>query len=312
MKKIVFELILCVMVLTFAACASREKGDEAAQLEAPEETQQAIGMANPWVNSDRDGVRDATGLDLAAPDKALNVAYSYMPSTGMAQMSFTLGDARWVYRMEPTNALADISGIYCEWNSVEETKIAGMDAIEYRYASVQEGDSLDNMASTSVINWFDARNSVTHSLSVVGTDLNGMDTSVYAEKLFKSSGAVVPRSDGFAPASEEVSGGLRESDLHKSYLGRHVNIYDGSEIVVEEGGEDEGLKVNVSIFRLCTLDDGVGIYENGVVSFIATDPNGNPIRCSLYRNLNNSLCLEIEESTWDYLPAGTVMDGFDD
>ena len=59
------------------------------------------------------------------------------------------------------------------------------------------------------------------------------------------------------------------------------------------------------------MDDGVGKYENGTVSFEATDPSGNMIRCCLYYNSDNSLCMEVKESEWEYLPVGTIIDGFD-
>ena len=102
-----------------------------------------------------------------------------------------------------------------------------------------------------------------------------------------------------------------ESDLYKSFLGLHVSSYDGSDIMVEEDGENGRLKVNVGIFRLCTIDDGVGIFENDTVSFNAKDPNGNQIRCCLYYDSDNSLCLEVVDSAWDVLPTGTVICGFD-
>ena len=102
-----------------------------------------------------------------------------------------------------------------------------------------------------------------------------------------------------------------ESDLYKSFLGLHVSSYDGSDIMVEEDGENGRLKVNVGIFRLCTIDDGVGIFENDTVSFTAKDPNGNQIRCCLYYDSDNSLCLEVVDSAWDVLPTGTVICGFD-
>lgn len=332
MKKMIAGFLLGTMVFMLVACAPQNKVTEATEadiqkvdtteagtqeaesiaIDAPEEETYAgmSGMANPWVDSDKLGVFEATGFDLVAPTGAANVAYSYMPSTGMAQMNFTMDNAMWVYRVQPTDALEDISGIYCEWNYTGETKVAGMDAMEYSYASTPAGEFIDNMDCTRVINWYDAQNKVTHSLSVIGKDLNGMDTALYAEKLFyPASGA--PESDGIGPISEETAKGLLESDLYKSFLGRHVSGNDGSEITVEEGGENGRLKLNVSLFRLCSLDDGVGIYEYDTVSFHATDPSGNRIRCCLYYNSDNSLCLKVEESTWTYLPAGTVISGFD-
>ena len=118
-------------------------------------------------------------------------------------------------------------------------------------------------------------------------------------------------SDGIGPVDDETAMGLNESDLYKSFLGLHVSSYDGSDIMVEEDGENGRLKVNVGIFRLCTIDDGVGIFENDTVSFTAKDPNGNQIRCCLYYDSDNSLCLEVVDSAWDVLPTGTVICGFD-
>lgn len=312
MKKKFIGFLFGAMVLLLAACAPQDKAADPAEVSTQEtETYQGMGMANPWVDSDQAGVLAATGFDLTAPAGAANVAYSYMPSTGMAQLNYTMNNAMWVYRMQPTEALEDISGIYCDWNDTWETKVAGMDAMEYSYISEPQSDSVDSMDCTRVVNWFDAQNKVTHSLTVIGTDLNGMDTAVYAENLYKVITKNAPESDGIGPISEEDAKGIFESDLYKSFLGHHVSGDDGSEITVEEGGEKGRLKVTVSLFRLCSLDDGEGIYEYDTISFHATDPSGSPIRCCLYYDSENSLCLEVEESTWEYLPAGTVIPGFD-
>lgn len=198
MKKRSAALVLGTMVCIFmlAACAFKDKAPvtvetgvkEAESTSAEtskEETYQSAGMANPWVDSDREGVFKATGFDMAAPDGASNVAYSYMPDTGMAQMNYTLDNAMWVYRIQPTEKLTDISGIYCEWNSIDEAMVAGMDAVEYSYASEQKGDFIDDVEYIRVINWYDAQKKVTYSLSATGKDLNGLDTAVYAENLYK-------------------------------------------------------------------------------------------------------------------------------
>lgn len=144
---------------------------------------EGMDMSGGWVDSDKEGVYVATGFDIVAPEGAANVAYSYMASTGMAQLNYTTGNAMWIYRMKPAEELEDISEIYCEWNYKEEIKVAGMDGIEYSYTSEQEGDYIDSLESTRVLNWYDAQNKVTYSLSVIGTDLNGLDTAVYAENL---------------------------------------------------------------------------------------------------------------------------------
>lgn len=209
MKKKLVGLLVGTLGLMLVACASQVKEAEEVESSVQEvevtetgiqetkdiatdasenEIYEGTGMANPWVDSDKAGVLEATGFDLVAPEEASNVAYSFMPGTGMAQMNYTTGNAMWVYRIQPTETFEDISGIYCEWSYTEETKIAGMDAVEYGYASVPEGDFIDDMECTRVVNWYDAQNKVTYSLSVIGTDLNGLDTVVYAENLYNLAG----------------------------------------------------------------------------------------------------------------------------
>lgn len=311
MKNRLVTFIIAAIGLTLVACGSNEKKDKTAEVietantepttivvDAPEEEiYESTWMANPWVDSDRAGVFEATGFDMVAPEGSANVIYSYMPSEGMAQMNYNFDNDIWVYRIKPTETLEDISGMYFEWHYTGETKIAGMDAMEYSYVSgEQEDDYIDNLDCTRVVNWFDAKNKVTYSLAVMGGNLNGMDTNVFAEDLFKLTCDLK---------------NTPESDLYESFLGLHVSSYDGSDIMVEEDGENGRLKVNVGIFRLCTIDDGVGIFENDTVSFTAKDPNGNQIRCCLYYDSDNSLCLEVVDSAWDVLPTGTVICGFD-
>lgn len=195
MKKKLIGLMIGAMGVMLVACATPSKTTEGIAPEAvetevvepdtqEEEIYESAFMENPWVDSDKEEVLEATGFNLVAPAEAANVAYSYMPSTGMAQMNYTTGDAMWVYRMQPADALEDISGIYCEWNYTEEFQIAGMEAMEYGYSSEPEGDFIDDLDYTRVVNWYDAQNKITYSLSVMGKNLDGMDTAVYAENLY--------------------------------------------------------------------------------------------------------------------------------
>lgn len=193
MKNKIAILMIVAMVLMLAGCVFQDKKVEITEVHDTEGVvaddkedgaQEWAGLPNPWVDSDKAGVLEATGFDMAAPEGADNVAYSYMPSEGMAQMNYTADNAMWVYRIKPADALEDISGINCEWDYIGENKVAGMDAIEYSYASEPQGDLIENMECTRVINWYDAKNKVTYSLAVIGTDLNGLNTPVYAENLF--------------------------------------------------------------------------------------------------------------------------------
>lgn len=201
MKKKLVGLMIATMAFMMVACGSKESDAQTVEVDiqkvedienssqeiednVDEEIYESMSMANPWVDSDYAGVLEATGFEMVPPAEAVNVAYSYMPSTGMAQLNFVMENAMWVYRMQPTEALEDISGVYCDWDYVADTKIAGMDAMEFSYASEPEGDFIDDMDCTRVLNWFDAQKKVTHALVVMGKGLNGMDTAVYAENLF--------------------------------------------------------------------------------------------------------------------------------
>ncbi len=196
MKKKLLGLTLGAMGLVLVACTPQkndvkeaESGGndiEVIELEtADDEVYEGMNTINPWVDSDKEGVLEATGFNFVAPAEAANVAYSYMPSTGMAQMNYTQDYSMWVYRAQKTDVLEDISGMYYDWNLIEETKVAGMDAVEYSYSLGGTDGFIDTEEATRVINWYDAENKVTYSLSVIGNDLNGLDTAVYAENLYK-------------------------------------------------------------------------------------------------------------------------------
>ncbi len=67
--------------------------------------------------------------------------------------------------------------------------------------------------------------------------------------------------------------------------------------------------VKLSIVRLASFDDGEGNISDGGLSFMAADPNGNPIYGMINvdsKDLNqNTLIVVITDSTWDLLPNGT-------
>ena len=93
-KKIALVLsIISVGMLALSGCGSSSK--EATTEAQTEETttkaeettaEETVGMANPWTDSDKEGVLEATGFEMDAPEGATDVAYSYMQESGLAQM----------------------------------------------------------------------------------------------------------------------------------------------------------------------------------------------------------------------------------
>ncbi len=71
----------------------------------------------------------------------------------------------------------------------------------------------------------------------------------------------------------------------------------------------DGYTMSVVLYRLIGLDEGtVSASEDGV-RFCAVDAAGNPMTVSFLQN-GETYALRVDESTWEPLPAGTVIDNF--
>lgn len=113
------------------------------------------------------------------------------------------------------------------------------------------------------------------------------------------------------PADIHTANDFRDSPEYQSFLGLHTSGYDGSTILIEEAPTGK-LQIEICLFRLCDLENLSGSFEFDMIHFCGIDPSGDEIKGALYYNEQNSLCLEIQESTWDYLPEGSIITGFDD
>ncbi len=251
----------------------------------------SVGLVNPWTESDEQGTAEATGFDMTAPEGAGDVAYSYMAEGALAQMTYALDGGSWTYRIQAADELQDISGMSYTWSEEAETTVSGRNAVFYAYTSGDE--------SVRVMNWYDAVTGVTYSLSCTGQELS-------AEEMQKSAEAL------YAPLQGEAEGDDGEDTaalLDEYFLGEHTRSYDESTLTITEN-EDGSFGVNLSVTRLCTLEDGVGSFENHTITFTATDPSGNELTAMIYLDSDNSLAVKILESTWELLPADEILDGF--
>ena len=192
-------VLLCalVAVLLATACGSEKKTDapkeaevkveaEVAAPEAPAAEKEEAGepaaqIANPWTESDREGVQQATGFDIAVPDEATDASYSYSVD-GMAQLRYVYKGSDWTYRIQKTDKLTDISGMYYDWVVQEPGKVGDMDAEYFAYSDATEDtEFIDDVFAVHVVNWYDTGEGATHSLSAAGKTLDGMDIQAIAE-----------------------------------------------------------------------------------------------------------------------------------
>lgn len=174
-------LLVTALLLTVSVCGCGAKSETNT---SANETGENTEIANPWTESDRGGVLDATGFDLSVPDGAENVAYSYMQEESLAQVTYTLDGNEWTYRVRPTDHLEDLSGMCYEWDIEEDSTVGDMEAKLYAYSEADEdSEYIDDIFSVHVVNWYDDVEKSTHSLSVAGKNLDGLDIGAVAEQM---------------------------------------------------------------------------------------------------------------------------------
>ena len=81
---------------------------------------------------------------------------------------------------------------------------------------------------------------------------------------------------------------------------------DGSSLFICRRS-DGTFSAEIFIFRLTTQDDGVGTYEDGVLTVAATDASGNPMIWEIAKN-EEGLKAEVVSSDWELLPEGREFD----
>ena len=120
----------------------------------------------------------------------------------------------------------------------------------------------------------------------------------------------ISSSDDFEMAEKQIiEDNIIEEDENKIddsiYIGEYLD-YDVSEPNLEIAkGEDGKYIVQIGIFRLTTLDDGVGELTAEGMTFTATDAAGNSIG-GIITVEDDIATVTFTDSTWDLIENGTV------
>lgn len=185
-KKIILAATISCFAIAATGCGKSETAKESTTVAettqadtSAKESESAEEIANPWVDSDKEGVITATNVELDVPEDAENVEYSYLTTENLGQVTFSRGNENWIYRAMMSDTFEDISGMYYTWDNEEEVEVSGRQAVLYDYNSDQE--------VVWMINWYDAVPGIMYSLSVTATDsedLDGLDMQGMAESLF--------------------------------------------------------------------------------------------------------------------------------
>lgn len=195
MKKKIISALMVMMIGMMGMTGCSSSAGQGIQNDKSSGNSERTELANPWTESDKQGVEEATGFEMTAPDGATEVAYSYMSEDGLAQMSYVMDGMKWNYRMQATDALTDISGMEYQWLEWTECSVAGLDATYCGYNAA----SNDATESVQILNWYDAVTGVTYSLSATGKELSDTEMLTYAESLY-------------APLQGEVTGDPAEDE----------------------------------------------------------------------------------------------------
>ena len=100
--------------------------------------------------------------------------------------------------------------------------------------------------------------------------------------------------------TEPGAAGEAETD---PYVGGYLDGISDSGLEVSLG-EDGKYHVQISIYRLTLIIDGVGQDTGDSISFTATDAAGNPISGTITLD-GSTATVTFTDSTWEYLPSGT-------
>lgn len=281
-----------------AAETEAETAEEGTETESTDTESAGAETTAPWVESDKEGVLEATGLEISAPEGASDAAYAYLKDEKVAQVTYVLDDIKWTYRMKAADTLTDLSDKDQEWLDAAapdvdtDENVSGREAKYYGY--VAEGE-----ADIQIADWYDAVTGTAYSLTAEAEDLDGIDMQYYAENVYEPL-----QGDATDDAEKD-----RENELKDYFIGRHESSYDGSTLTISDNN-DGTFNIDISIFRLCDLENGTATFENHKLNFEAEDPNGEKLSGMIYRDSDNSLTVKITDSSWELLPKDETFEGF--
>ena len=142
---------------------------------------QPVSIANPWEDVSADQLMAETGISFGVPEGAENVIYRFLRSDWLAEMQFTIGRDEFCARIKPEKLgdgqLLDISGMYFEWEHVEEVRIGQW------YGTVSQAQT-GSEDWVELCQWYDDDQCRMYTMSVYTTDPDGMDLTALADQVY--------------------------------------------------------------------------------------------------------------------------------
>ena len=260
-----------------------EKSEEA-------NSEEATQLANPWIELSEQEFVDKTGWSVNLPFNAEDVVYRYLENDNLSEVQFIIEGDEFCYRIQPSEEYKDISGMSYEWESEEDSCLTSESKL---YCAT------DNNHNVCCLLWYDAAPGIMYSLNQISKeDLLHNNILEVAQNLY-------------TPVQTETDGdndGEASEDANEYFVGNFTNADQGFNLEISDN-EDGTYKINIDIVRLCSMEDGVGTFEDNKIVFSIVDPSGNPMDGIIYRDSDNSLTVNITNSTWDDIQNNAVYSG---
>ena len=100
--------------------------------------------------------------------------------------------------------------------------------------------------------------------------------------------------------------GLTSCKESPDYVGTYLDEDNHEPNLFISQRADGSYDVNIGIFRLTSLDDGVGTLGNDGLHFTATDASGNPIG-GIITLEGDTACVTFTATTWPLLELGSTF-----
>ncbi len=141
----------------------------------------ALSIPNPWTDVTAEQLMELSGMAFNVPKGAEEVSYYYLAESSLAEMTFTLNGQACCARISPIISsdghIEDISGLYYNWETSEDTEVGTCPAI-IKTAREEDGTQI------KLCIWHDIAPGITYSLSVKGKDLDNAAVRALAEEVY--------------------------------------------------------------------------------------------------------------------------------
>ena len=104
-----------------------------------------------------------------------------------------------------------------------------------------------------------------------------------------------------------ISGGesLVSADIEALYVGEYVDDLNDPNLEIAKGSDGKYI-VQIGIYRLCFLDDGVGELYDDRMEFGISDDNGGHMEGNIVVDEDGTATVTFTDSDWDYIENGAT------